>query len=68
MLKPTKQKNPGTSEKFPRGKTNSFQCQEDWNLGIIKDFQSEMKVNALEMSGKIEVFNKAVGTMKKNNK
>lgn len=54
-------KNPGTSEKLPRVKTKSFQGQEDPNLGIFKDFKSEIKVN-----GKIEVFNKEIGTMKRN--
>lgn len=51
MPKPMKQtKNPGISHKFPRVKT-VFSVKKTQNIGIIKDFKSEIKVNTLEISG-----------------
>lgn len=56
-------KNLGISHKFPRVKT-VFSVKKTQNIGIIKDFKSEIKVNTLEMSGKKkEVLNKGIETI-----
>lgn len=45
---------------------NNFQCQEDLDVVLEKVFKSEIELNTLERTGKIEVLSKEIETMKKN--